>query len=596
MKFSKKIIALSLSVIMLLGCFSSAVMAVEQRFTPSIIIPGIFQSETKYYEDGIPTNAEAPFFMDSTIEIVGLALTDALMPISKLLVTQEDKDNQAAQAVADILGEALMEKNRCDENGQFVHDVRATKYYDCFADLSSYDREYILDQVPLQKYIDTAGEENLYFFSYASFGNMKSTAQELYDFIQFVKKDSGSDKVNIVPISQGGSVANALMQIYEDNERSVAKDINRIVYVVPALDGSTLIGEIYQYGLIDDEELYTTMLPSLMGEGEMLSYLINVILRIMPNANVNSILDTAVHTLIIDYTRYSTLFWGLCPSGNYEPCREMYLMDDGLEVIREQTDWFYNAQVNRYEYIKKAIADGVEIFDIVDYNVPLYQLVDSWDKVNADGIIQLDSASMGAFSYGVDVKLGEDYVPTHSNCTNPDHDHTDPNGIVDACTGLLPDTTFYFYNQNHEKTAANDVIMKLVTELLVDESFVDVYSKPDKFPQFNVARNSKWLMQDIEEMKAYDKSKLTEDEIALLDDAIAQAEAQLEVTNVDIDAYNEAERNFYSVYDYIKNKDEAPEAEENSAYLDFSGLLGQLFEILSTILYALFGGAGFSEM
>ena len=598
MKTSKKVIALVLSVVMLVGCFSATAFAVEEAYIPSIVIPGIFQSETKYYEDGKATDAEPPFFMGSTIEIVGMAVTDALMPIMNLLTTQEDKDNKAAQAIADVLGEALMEKSRCDETGHFVHDIRATKYNDSFADLSEHDQEYILDQIPLQNYIDIAGGENLYFFSYASLGNMIDTAQELYDFIQFVKEDTGSDKVNIVPISQGGSVANALMQIYEDNNRSVAEDINRIVYVVPALDGSTLIGEIYQYGLLDDAELYTTMLPSLIGEEDMLSYLVNIILRIMPNANVNAILDTAVHTLIMDYMRYSTLLWGLCPSGNYEACREMYLTDEGLEEIRRQTDWFYNAQCNRYDNIEYAIEDGVKVFDIVDYNVSLYQLVDSWDEVNADGIIQLDSTSMGAFSYGVDVQLGEDYVPVIAhNCSDPrNHDHFDPNGIVDACAGLLPDTTFYFYNQNHERTGSNDVIMKLVTELLVDESFVDVFSKPDKFPQFNVGRNSKGLMRDVAEMKNFDTSDLTEEEIALLEDAIAQAEAQLDQTNVDIDAFEAAKDNFYSVREQILNRDKEPEEKVNNAYFDFSDALKQLLQMLSDILYIFFGGAGFGEM
>ena len=597
MKTSKKVIALVLSVVMLVGCFSATAFAVEEAYIPSIVIPGIFQSETKYYEDGKATDAEPPFFMDSTIEIVGLAVTEALMPIANLIATQEDKDNKAAQAIADVLGEALMEKSRCDENGQFVHDIRATKYNDSFADLSEHDQEYILDQIPLQNYIDAAGAENLYFFSYASLGNMKDTAQELYDFIQFVKEDANSDKVNIVPISQGGSVANALMQLYVDYERSVAEDINRIIYVVPALNGSTLIGEIYQHGLLDDEELYTTMLPSLMGEEDMVSYLVNVVLRIMPGANVNSILDTAVNTLIMDYMRYSTLLWGLCPEENYPACREMYLTDAGLETIVEQTDWFYNAQCNRYDYIKKAIEDGVKVFDIVDYNVPLYQLVDSWDQVNADGIIQLDSTSMGAFSYGVDVQLGEDYVAEYTNCSDPEnHDHADPNGIVDACTGLLPETTFYFYNQNHERTGSNDVIMKLVTELLVDETFVDVFSKPDKFPQFNVGRNSKGLMRDIAEMKNFDTSDLTEEEIALLDNAIAQAEAQLDQTNVDLDAFNAAKDNFYSVRDQILNRDKEPEEKENGAYLDFSDALKQIFQMLSEILYIFFGNAGFGEM
>ena len=601
MKKSKKALALVLAVIMSVMCCSAvAQAATANEYIPSIVIPGIFQSETKYY-DGAKVQTNSPFFMDDTLDIVGMALTDALIPIGNLLINQEDKDEQAAYAVANLLGEVLAEKNRCDENGKFVHDIRATKYNDSFRDLSAYDQEYILDQIPLQNYIDIAGEENLYFFSYASFGNMIDTAQELYDFIQFVKADSGSDKVNIVPISQGGSVANALLQIYADNGRSVAEDIHRILFIVPALDGSILMGEIYQYGLLDDSyELYNTMFPALMGEDDMMSYLINIILRILPNADINNILDIAVKVLIEDYLRYSTLFWGLCPSGNYPACREMYLLDEGLENILAQADWYYGAQCNSDANILQAKADGVEIFDVVDYNYPLYQLVDSYDDVNADGIIQLDSASMGAYSLGVDKKLPADYVPTHSNCEDPqNHDHTDPNGIVDVCTGLLPETTFYFYNQDHEKTGSNDVIMKLAAAILTDNSFTSVHSYPDKFPQFNVGRSSKHLMRDVEEMKAYDTSKLSPELKAELEEAITQVEEVLENTVVDINEFEAAEANFYNVCDKIEKYEngeinEAPK--ENGAYMDFSNALAQIVEVLSKLFYILFGGAGFSEM
>lgn len=601
MKKSKKALALVLAVIMSVMCCSAvAQAATANEYIPSIVIPGIFQSETKYY-DGAKVQTNSPFFMDDTLDIVGMALTDALIPIGNLLINQEDKDEQAAYAVANLLGEVLVEKNRCDENGKFVHDIRATKYNDSFRDLSAYDQEYILDQIPLQNYIDIAGEENLYFFSYASFGNMIDTAQELYDFIQFVKADSGSDKVNIVPISQGGSVANALLQIYADNGRSVAEDIHRILFIVPALDGSILMGEIYQYGLLDDSyELYNTMFPALMGEDDMMSYLINIILRILPNADINNILDIAVKVLIEDYLRYSTLFWGLCPSGNYPACREMYLLDEGLENILAQADWYYGAQCNSDANILQAKADGVEIFDVVDYNYPLYQLVDSYDDVNADGIIQLDSASMGAFSLGVDKKLPADYVPTHSNCEDPqNHDHTDPNGIVDVCTGLLPETTFYFYNQDHEKTGSNDVIMKLAAAILTDNSFTSVHSYPDRFPQFNVGRNSKGLMRDVEEMKAYDTSKLSPELKAELEDAIAQAEEALNNTVVDINEFEAAKANFYSVCDKVEKYEngEINEAsKENGAYMDFSNALAQIVEVLSKLFYILFGGAGFGDM
>ena len=601
MKKSKKALALVLAVIMSVMCCSAvAQAATANEYIPSIVIPGIFQSETKYYE-GAKVQTNSPFFMDDTLDIVGMALTDALIPIGNLLIHQEDKDEQAAYAVANLLGEVLLEKSRCDENGKFVHDIRATKYNDSFRDLSAYDQEYILDQIPLQQYIDIAGEENLYFFSYASLGNMIDTAQELYDFIQFVKADSGSDKVNIVPISQGGSVANALLQIYADNGRSVAEDIHRILYIVPALDGSILVGEIYQYGLLDDSyELYNTMFPALMGEDDMMSYLVNIILRILPNADINNILDIAVKVLIEDYMRYSTLLWGLCPSGNYPACREMYLLDEGLENILAQADWYYEAQCNSDANILQAKADGVEIFDVVDYNYPLYQLVDSYDDVNADGIIQLDSTSMGAFSLGVDKKLPADYVPTHSNCEDPqNHDHTDPNGIVDVCTGLLPETTFYFYNQDHEKTGSNDVIMKLAAAILTDNSFTSVHSYPDRFPQFNVGRNSKGLMRDVEKMKAYDTSKLSPELKAELEDAISQAEEVLNNTVVDINEFEAAKANFYSVCDKVEKYEngeinEAPK--ENGAYMDFSNALAQIVEVLSKLFYILFGGAGFGDM
>ena len=165
MKKSKKALALVLAVIMSVMCCSAvAQAATANEYIPSIVIPGIFQSETKYYE-GAKVQTNSPFFMDDTLDIVGMALTDALIPIGNLLIHQKDKDEQAAYAVANLLGEVLLEKSRCDENGKFVHDIRATKYNDSFRDLSAYDQEYILDQIPLQQYIDIAGEENLYFFS-----------------------------------------------------------------------------------------------------------------------------------------------------------------------------------------------------------------------------------------------------------------------------------------------------------------------------------------------------------------------------------------------------------------------------------------------
>ena len=624
MKKMKKVLAFALALIMATGCLSVVANALPSNgIIPTIFIPGLFQCETKAYDengqvmtDSLGNPLEEPFFLPNTIDIVGNALVNALIPISKMLIKQEDKDRLAAQAFADVLCETLMGVNKCDKNGKFINDIRATKYDVSVAELNDYDRNEILDSFPIQGYIDKVGGESLYFFSYASLGNMIDVANELYDYVQYVKERTDSEKVNIVPVSQGGSIMNALLAIYNEKGRSAAEDFNRIVYVVPALDGSLIIGEAYEYGFIDDDdELYNKMIPALMGEDDVVSYLINIVLRIMPNADLNGILDAATETLVQDYMKYSTLMWGLCPTDNYIPkdsdttgrigARAMYLLDEDSKEILRQTDWYYNeAQMKSDENILKAKADGVEIFDIVDYNFQLFHVVDSYDDVNADGIIQLDSTSMVAYSVNCNTPLPADHEAMYTaQCSDPDnHNHISPDKTVDAGAGLLPDTTFYFNGQPHEQTASNDVIITLVSELIMNNEITDVYSTP-RFPQFNGTRKTKSLVKDIAEMKVYDTSDVPLELVIELEDAIIQAERMLNNTIINDEETKAAEKRFYAarsaVLDYDPDStgsvEEAPE-KENTAYFDFMPALSQLIEVLSKILSIFFGGNGFFEM
>lgn len=564
---------------------------------PSLVIPGIFQSEVFLYDENgeIAVNADGeqyagPFYLESTMEIVKVALSKALVPLIMALVLQRDVADMLATNVGEAIGEILMTNIKCDENGDPIKDIRATKYPTSVEYLSEHDREHILDNVPLQKYIDVAGADHLYFFSYYSLGNMIDTVEELYDYIQLIKKQTGHDKINIVPISQGGSLANMLLQMYKDKGRDISEDINRIVYVVPAKNGSTLVGEIIEYGLLDDDEaIYGYMIPKLL-EGDWYSYLINFALRIFPKDVLNSILDSAVKGLV-DGLKYSTLIWGLCPKENYPAGAEMYLSDESTAEIRRQTDIFYQAQCNADQNILDAIDSGVKVFDICGYNYSLYAIVDSWDNVNADGIIQLESTSMGAVSYGVDVELPEDYVTENPHCTNYEHNHIDPHNIVDARAGLLPDTTFYFYNQNHEKTGNNDVVMRLAVDLLTDENFVDVYSYPDRYPQFNTARNTKGISNDIKAAKTMDFSAMDPAVAAELEAAIAKVEAELENTVVDNESLDAAKEEFYAARAKARGEQYPAENDDQT-----NEILGKIFKLASDVTYKFFGPRGWFDI
>ena len=593
MKKTRKIISVVLAVIMMLSCMSILGYARDESYVPTIIIPGLFQSETYHYVNGeIECDADGnplagPFYISVSKEFIGTALTTALLPIMTMFITQQDKDQMAAKVVSKLASDLLMGKQASDANGNLDPDVRAADYKGSIANATEKQREQMLSHFPIEEYFDIAGMENLYVFNYVSTGNMIQTAQDLYDFIKFVKADTGSKKVNIVPVSQGGSIANALMQLYIDKGESIANDINRMVLAVPALDGANLLGDCYRYGINDESEaLYTTMFTSLLGENNVLSYILSLAVRLMPKTDVSNLLDVLGDTLINDYLRYSTLLWGLIPSGDYEACREKYLAGDDMKEIRRQADWYYNAQLNSDRNILLAKMRGVEIFDIVDTNVKLYQLAVSYKTTQADGIIQVDSTSMGAYSVNVGTKLPEDYDGGLGNCWNPTHDHTDPEGIMDVRQGLLPDHTFYFSGQNHATTASNDVLMSLVIQLLTDENFKNVFSYPDKFPQFNYSRETLQLRKDVATMKEYAASSLSSADAAELAGAIKQVDDMLAVTIVDPAAAKAASDRFYAIYDKIMGNDGA----------DPSVMICTATKAICSALYTVYGDAAYSEM
>lgn len=560
MKSIKKTICIFLCAIMSLSVFAVSGSAKEPcdcPNAPTIIVPGLMQSSTYLYnEDGtINEDYDAPFFMEDTDSIVNQAVSTLLGPLFSVLLTQNDKDGKFAQGVADVLGSVIGEKLRCDANGNPVYNIDAVHYKGSYAECSTLEQMHILSCVPVQEYLDIAGEDHFYYYSFNSFGNLDKITAGLYDLIQQVKEETGHDKINIVPISQGGVIMNNLLEYYPD----VVDSFKRIIYVVPCLDGTSIMSDIYVNGLIDDPEaLYGYLIPGLMGD-DMTSKLIRIALRILPQAVLQDVLDRAIDTLINDYLGNITTIWGFTKNKDYEVVREKYLMGDDKAEIRRQADSYHQARLNSDKNILAAIDKGVEVFNIVDYNYALYPIVDSWDDINADGVIDLDSTSMGAHAAAVGETLPEGYAQqgnSFGTCSDPTHNHIDPHNVVDASTGLLPDHTFYYYNGNHEATGRNDSLINLIIKLLYDDNFKDVYSYPEMYPQFNEARDGRHM----ENLVNWSKSLLAgkgADEYPELRAAVEKAEKLLGETVVDYDESLEAMENLEALYKIANG--EAPE-------------------------------------
>ncbi len=431
----------------------------------------------------------------------------------------------------------------------------------------------------LNHYAQVAGEDHLYYFAYDSFGNNLSITDELYAYIQQVKLETGHDKVNLVPVSLGGTIANSLFEFYPE----VYNDLNRVLFIVPALDGSNIIGDVYTNNLsLEDEMLYRDLFPSFL-DG-YLGYLINILMRVLPKGVLHAVLDKAVDSLMDTVLVNCTVMWSLVPQAYYAEAAGNLLSGPEHAEIRRQTDLYYQAQQNSDANILKLIENGVSVFDICDYNQSLYAIAGSWDECNSDGVIHLSSTSMGATSGLVDTPLPDDYV--QQNCL--EHNHISPDRIVDASTGLLPDHTFYFRNQHHEGTGRNDVIIKLATELLLNNDFTDVYTMPERFPQFNVGREARGFTGDVAKAKAIDQSALTPENAAELQAAIEQADAMLNNTVVVYEEYTDARDRLFAIMVKIGERN-APEDKSKEE------LLTKVCKFLSDTLYTYWGARGFSD-
>ncbi len=548
---------------------------------PSIVVPGIGQSNVwALDEDGnylLDADGDRMSCFPAIFDVKSIVFK-VLVPALLTLITQHDIG--LSDALCDVVLDSFA-VNLCDENGKNTGNIEVEKYPYSVAECTDYEKEQIYDNIPLQAYSEIAGEDHLYYFAYNSFGNNKDIVDELYQFIQMVKEETGHDKVNIVPISMGGSVANGLLEYYPD----VVNDLNKVVYIVPALNGSTIVGDLYtkNFTFFDTDYLYNGFLETLMDEDE--ARMIEVIARILPDKVLAGTLQKVANCLVEDVAANITMLWGLCPK-EYYPEASAALLKNKPE-IKKQTDAFYKAQLNSDANIQKLVDAGVQVFNIVDYDVPLNQIGNSWNKDNSDGVIQLSSTAMGVKSAIVGETLGDDYVQanTSPNCSDRTHNHISPDNVVDASTGLLPDTTFYFDAQNHEQTARNDIIISLATRLLATDDIKDVYST-DEYPQFSARRDTRDLKNNyIPTAKAVDTSALSAEDAAELAAAIKEAEDFVNGTNCYAGQQDEIEKRLNDILVKIGVWTVEEEEEPSTFFTD-----------ASLWLYDNFGTAGFSQI
>ena len=203
-------------------------------FCPTIIVPGIGQSKVDLYSlDNKRIKSAWPMDIDTKV-LVKKIIPSAIL----LLLTKKDKAfcKSLKKAVSEAVLPLRVNKEGVSTENLHIVDYNGNSLKNCSDD----DKRYIYKMVPMESLAEVIGEDHLYFFAYNSFGQPYETAKRLNDYIQNVKKETGHDKVNLIPVSLGGSIATAYFDAYGEQG-----DVNRVCYFVPATNGSTLIADIF---------------------------------------------------------------------------------------------------------------------------------------------------------------------------------------------------------------------------------------------------------------------------------------------------------------------------------------------------------------
>lgn len=600
----KKLICTLLSIIISLGVISVAFAADEAPYTnthgwdeevktdcggdcdynPVVVIPGIMQSQT-YVQDkngnDILTSDGFPIYegMDLSFMFDTVAVENEVkekLPDMLKAIVKRDRDELldiAIEIFDDSFSDHYFNSDGSEINPRYTDEYwysleeckntpdRSYGYVKGYSKddngnilpTTKYKNQYdfIYRQVNFEAYCDVAGYDHAYYYAYPSFGNILKAAENLNEYIDMVKCQTGHDKVDLVFISLGGTIANTYLADYVDKD-----EIGRVILAACALDGSYVLGDLMGGKTTFDDGyiLYNELIPNIVKlaaeEYMALAYAGNVIARAIPQEVFSDFIqeafDRALDDVLGKCIRNCQSMWALVPSDMYPELSAKYIADEEHKGLKEMTDRYYNIQLGAKARLQQLDSEGLDIFVISGYNLELPAAVEHY-KESSDNIIQCASTSLGATCATVGSTLGKSYKPAI------DSTYIDSDNLVDAGTCALPQKTFFVKNQSHLtlQSSVNDVI-GLCVQLLTDKSITDVRVNNGGYPQFNEYRDLSEIESLIRKYDEVDKSKVNKSKLEACEKSYNEAKDLLAKREWSQDEAKKVEKEFYKAMEKAK--------------------------------------------
>ena len=453
----KKIISFILSVLMVFSCTSVAMAASYGEHLPQIYVEGL-ESKGVYYKDDV--NMVNPLFFPINAEKM----------IANLLKYE------------DILKKAVYEK---DIN--LLTNYLTVWMDECFGDIALGNDGFTMsDKVMVPETQLIKDSDKKYTFKYDCRLGGVDIAEELVEYIAWVKADANSDKVELVASSYGSAVVLALLNEHPE----LISSIDSVLLCVPSAKGVSFAGELFSGQVNSDPKALKAFLDNSLNDDAISMLLSTLIKTGSLDFLVDEMLEPALEAALMDTLRnvirniFGTMpsMWSFVDEKYFEAALiniygENYA-DPNHEyagLIKRITYYHENIQNRADEILTNVQAAGIHTSIICKYGDPSIPL-SSEGNVLGDGFVTLKNASFGATVSMHQQTLPTDYKQAKFADTK---NYMSPDWCVDASTCLLPDNTWFIKNLWHG--TKTDGYYEMINTIVYNNLTID---SDASYPQF----------------------------------------------------------------------------------------------------------------
>lgn len=420
----------------------------------------------------------------------------------------------------------ILHDNIVDENGK-LPDYILTSSYECpvsefdvnpdGTEASSFGKGRFYRDIPCREILAGIGEENVFCYNYASFGNLSNIASGLDHLINdVILGEDGyfpdAEKVVLIPMSMGA----AMVSQYLYNCEQAGKDphVAKIVSIVGCWNGSDIMADLIEKKYAENSaELFYTNWPLITGNDNVTGSVLNSLWRLFNHDNLSRLITDVLSAICDELILKSPSMLALIPSDRYDAIRDKYLTRPGYEKVLEQLDTYHQVQLNLKERMQKfhekygmefyfisgyglKLGGGFEAYDTSRDNYSFFGFLYSADKVNSDEIIPIQSTAPGTTCVKVGDKFSDEYI-AKAKAAGTDK-YIDPfSQSIDLSTSYYPDHTWTFHKQVHQLDN-NNTALTLAFKIATGEINSVADCSDTYYPQFNDSRDTRAISSGVD--------------------------------------------------------------------------------------------------